>query len=213
MSQFLNLEISQSDLPIDEYYDFMSLGLEAAQTKKTFEELDSNKIMLEELVKMDPEVMKKVIDLPNKEEDESKLTWGYSKKENGIYLGQFKDLSRNGRGAYKFDNDGSVWVGYWKKNMKDIKGIIYDSNGNKVFEGEYKNGMRNGYGVMNFESGEKYEGEYKDDKRCGKGTFYWDDGSKWEGTFEDNEMNGVGIFYDVDGENWEAEYKNGEAVE
>ena len=213
LDKFLNLEISQSDLPIDEYYDFMSLGLEAAQTKKTFEELDSNKIMLEELVKMDPEVMKKVIDLPNKEEDESKLTWGYSKKENGIYLGQFKDLSRNGRGAYKFDNDGSVWVGYWKKNMKDIKGIIYDSNGNKVFEGEYKNGMRNGYGVMNFESGEKYEGEYKDDKRCGKGTFYWDDGSKWEGTFEDNEMNGVGIFYDVDGENWEAEYKNGEAVE
>ena len=128
-------------------------------------------------------------------------------------MGQIKDIYRQGRGAYKFESDGSIWVGYWKKNMKHLKGAIYKNVGTKIFEGEYKDGLREGYGVMVFESGERYEGEYKKDKRCGKGTFIWDDGSKWVGTFEDNEMNGKGMFHDTDGESWEVEYQNGEMVE
>lgn len=213
VEKFVNLEIAQSDNEIEDYYDLVTLSLEAAQTKKTFETIDSTKIMLEELIKMDPEVMKKVTDLPNKEEDESTLVWAYCKKDNGIYMGQIKDIYRQGRGAYKFESDGSIWVGYWKKNMKHLKGAIYNNVGTKIFEGEYKDGLREGFGVMVFESGERYEGEYKKDKRCGKGTFIWDDGSKWVGTFEDNEMNGKGMFHDTDGESWEVEYQNGEMVE
>ena len=205
-------------------YDFVSISLEDAKYRKTYTKSEINQLMIGELSKREPKIMElllKLSPISDTEVKEEDLVWVFIQKENGFYIGQALDnfdkdstnVTRFGRGAFKFGDDGVAFVGYWKNNQKENKGTIYDKNYNIIFEGEYVEGKRNGKGELKFVNGDKYCGMFKDDNREGTGTYYWKDGSRWEGTFKENVMNGNGMYYGNDGDNYEANYENGEYIE
>jgi hypothetical protein len=63
-------------------------------------------------------------------------------KENGKYIGQFRQSLRNGRGVYTLPN------------------------GN-TYEGEFLNNIPNGYGIFRWKEGSLYDGPWRDGKRHG----------------------------------------------
>ena len=88
-----------------------------------------------------------------------------------------------------FNNEGTIYIGYWDNGRQFIHGKVFDLNNNLIYDGEYKNGIKNGYGIYYYSNGERYEGIFSEGIREGKGIFYWKDGSKWEGYFKNDEMN------------------------
>jgi len=69
---------------------------------------------------------------------------------------------RNGIGVY-LDEEGSRYVGYFKRNKPSGKGICYYPNG-KRYDGNWRAGLPNGEGVLYDVSGQLFHG-------------YWQDGS------------------------------------
>ena len=59
---------------------------------------------------------------------------------------------------------------------------------NGYYEGEVNfRGERHGYGVYQWNTGNRYEGEWRDDKREGRGIYTSEDGKTWEGIFHDRD--------------------------
>lgn len=57
---------------------------------------------------------------------------------------------------------------YWERGSFVILIFRYYGDGN-VYLGEWKKGIRDGWGVFMYYSGAKYEGSWKDDKKHGFG--------------------------------------------
>ena len=90
-------------------------------------------------------------------------------KENGKYIGQFRQSLRNGRGVYTLPN------------------------GN-TYEGEFLNNIPNGYGIFRWKEGSLYDGPWRDGKRHGAtGVLLSSDGFRYEGSWVDNSMEGRGV--------------------
>jgi hypothetical protein len=112
----------------------------------------------------------------------------YTASNGGIYVGEFKDGKRHGKGTHKYGAGGQ-------------------------YEGEFRDDKRNGQGTHNYLNGNKYVGEFKDDKRHGLGSFYhladnqWK-GDKFVGNYKDDLPNGHGTYIRISGEIHEGEYKN-----
>ena len=230
VNKVLNInKIEQKEIK-DFYYDYKTINKDFALMRKSYSKEELNNLMIEELKNKEKEIMSYLLELPLYDQKyESNLIWVYIQKENGFYIGQAyeKNLTNNsnnnllnnsiireGRGAFKYSNDNLLFVGYWKNNMKNGKGKIYNfEEKNIIFEGEFFNDKKQGKGNLIFLNGDKYEGEFNNDKREGKGIYFWKDGSKWEGIFTNNIMNGKGMFYGIDGDVYEAIYLNGEYIE
>ena len=60
--------------------------------------------------------------------------------------------------------------------IKDTK--IYD---NGKYMGQFKNNLRDGKGIDYFNNGDRYEGDFKEEKREGKGIMYYKNGDRYEG--------------------------------
>ena len=204
---FCRSDVSEGEHKVD----FVTSSFEVLSKVEIYPVIDHNKVWIEMLSKEHPVLMKEVIKLKEKD-NEWRLTWGVVNKKKGMYVGQMEDAASEGRGAFCFEEDGSVWVGYWESGCKGKYGKLFNKEMKLVYEGEYKGGVRNGQGKMYFNTGEWYEGEFKNGKREGKGRFYWDKTCYWEGMFNNNEMNGVGVYHDSN-EEYEAKYVNGEYVE
>ena len=105
-------------------------------------------------------------------------TWtncsGTERLISGVYVGEYKDGNRNGRGSFTF-SDGRQYIGEWKDND------------------------RNGQGALTFISDDWYVGKFKDNKFNGQGTFSFSNGNKYVGEFKDNERNGQGVVYNFGG--------------
>jgi antitoxin component YwqK of YwqJK toxin-antitoxin module len=124
---------------------------------------------------------------------------GYGKEVyiNGeYYLGYFKNDLKNGKGKLfnKFNNIKleSEWINDLAQESKFI--IEYYDNGNKKFEGKC-NGLKKDGFCKEYDSKEKliFEGEYVNDERV-NGKIYLNDIIIFNGSFENNEPN-KGIFY------------------
>lgn len=211
---YLNTDLHQDDLN-DTYYDYHSTTIEESKKQMKFNSININEIKMDLLRKENPELLDLILSMePLKSNQE--YIWGKLLYENGFYLGEFitKDTQkvREGRGAYYWNNDGSLFVGYWKDSLKEKKGTVYDKNRQIIYQGEFSRNKKNGIGRFFFNSGDMYIGGYENDMRHGKGKYVWSDGSSWEGLFRNNQMHGVGIYSSSDGETWEVEYNNGQLV-
>ena len=103
-----------------------------------------------------------------------------------LYKGEMLDVRRNGWGTFK--NSEGVYVGEWKNDKKEGKGkMTYYDKSKGVYEGEWKNNWKNGRGVL-IKNGKRYESEWvndnevsyisDDDKKKRKaGKFYDADGN------------------------------------
>ena len=141
-------------------------------------------------------------------ENESNLHFIEKSDLDGIYIGQInKNGKREGRGCFISNND-TYFIGYWKNNLKDLKGKLYDKDFKLILEGNFVKGKMNGKGMKIFDNGDKYEGNFEDDKINGFGIYYFNNGNQWEGNFINGNKNGIGKFTDSNGNVKEVEYKN-----
>ena len=221
-----NLNINENT---NDSIKFNSITKKEAKSRKIYTIKEINKLMLIELRKKEPEIVGRLLNIEEPENND-KLLWVYINKENGFYLGQVKEknlnnkegkeigdstiIIREGRGAFKYNSpENLLFVGNWKDNKKNGIGKIYDEEDKLIFDGFFENDKKNGHGILKYVNGDKYDGEFVNDIRQGKGLYYWKDGSRWEGNFVDNVMDGKGIFYNNDGETYEANYTYGNFIE
>jgi len=121
------------------------------------------------------------------------------KRYNGKYI--------NGRYIY---DDGQYYVGEYKNNIPNGKGIKYNKNGIKLYEGDFINGKFEGYGKYIWEDGLKYIGQWKNGLSHGKGTMYYPEGNiKYEGDWVNNKYEGFGKDFSRNGYYSIGQFKNG----
>jgi hypothetical protein len=190
----------------ENYYDYSSSSLEASKTMAKFEHIDVNEASLEKLKKENQLLMDLLLKLDPLQTD---LTWNKVTYDNGMYLGEFtKENQRHGRGAYVWA-EGTYYVGYWEKGIKEKFGRYFYKNNFMFYEGDFVNGLKHGNGTQLMTDKSKYTGQFVADKRHGIGLFEWADGSSWKGPFVDGQFHGVGEYACPGDEPFEAEYENG----
>ncbi|CAD8206471.1 unnamed protein product [Paramecium pentaurelia] len=127
--------------------------------------------------------------------------------KGGIYIGQWKNHQRNGKGKYIFP-DGSLYEGYWVDDKANGYGRLIVNSGD-YYEGEWKNDKNDGYGVYVHFDKSRYEGFWKDDNRHGQGTETWADNSAvYDGSFYMGVKEGYGIYKWADGSNYAGGFRN-----
>ena len=84
-----------------------------------------------------------------------------------IYEGEWLNEHRNGRGFEQF-TDGSKYIGMYKDNKADGKGVFTWRNG-EIYDGEFLTGKKQGFGIWKGIFGDSYIGEWSNDKVEGYG--------------------------------------------
>ncbi|RYZ62983.1 MAG: hypothetical protein EOO14_00515 [Chitinophagaceae bacterium] len=134
---------------------------------------------------------------------EGKYNFGYA-----VYSGQFKNGLPHGKGTMDY-GEGEKFTGLFEKGKENGFGILTHKNGVQE-EVEYSNGnivrkqavvvvggnvkvegciqgdCLNGFGAVQFESGNRYEGNFVNGSRQGKGRFVFAEGNVFEGEFAEN---------------------------
>ncbi|CAD8096789.1 unnamed protein product [Paramecium primaurelia] len=129
-------------------------------------------------------------------------------EKGGIYIGQWKDHKRNGKGKHIF-LDGSIYEGSWKDDKANGYGRLIMTNGD-YYIGEWKNDKNDGKGIYIHSDKSRYEGEWKEDHLHGKGKEIWaDESAYFEGQFVMGVKDGYGIYRWADGSSYDGEFKNG----
>ena len=121
------------------------------------------------------------------------------KRNNGKYI----------NGKYIWE-DGKYYIGEYKNNIPNGKGIKYYKNGNILYEGEFINGKFEGNGKYIYDDGKYYIGQYKNGLREGKGIIYYKNRKLlFEGKFINDKREGNGKYIWENGEYYIGQYKNG----
>ena len=79
-----------------------------------------------------------------------------------LYVGEFKDGERHGKGTYTW---GAVSEEYYETGYKHLAEV-----GGK-YVGDWKKNRRTGFGVYTSNDGSSYEGEYRNNQKHGKGIY------------------------------------------
>jgi len=66
-----------------------------------------------------------------------------------------------------------------------------------------------GFGVAEYDSGDRYEGQWRGGRANGSGTYLWKDGDRYVGSFQSGQPDGVGAKYFINGDRYEGEWKSG----
>lgn len=130
-----------------------------------------------------------------------------------LYQGEFKNGQFHGSGRLEVPLsfiEKAVYVGNFSENLRSGRGTYWNGKGN-LYIGEWRNDKRHGRGAYFFklpewrenqysefwlsENTENYTGDFVNDFYQGKGTFRWAVGSKFVGEFFANEKHGFGTFY------------------
>ena len=80
-------------------------------------------------------------------------------------------IKRSNNGKYIYD-DGNYYIGEFKNNIPNGKGVKYYKNGNILYDGYFINGIFEGNGKYILENGLYYIGQFKNGLRKGKGILY-----------------------------------------
>ena len=83
------------------------------------------------------------------------LKWGIVRGEYVIYIGQFKDKKKEGKGL--FINPNNIFAGQFKNDLKNGIGYTYNKEFQKLYHCNYVNGVREGKIVKDNENNNKEE--------------------------------------------------------
>ena len=146
------------------------------------------------------------LDIKINQEDAELIELGPYQFENGdIYVGQWKNGKRFGRGT-QYCKDGRVYEGLWAGYKRNGTGRSINANGD-VYEGELKDDKAHGKGVYIWKKGDRYDGEWLENKKNGIGTITWSDGDKYSGHWKNDKMDGQGTYTSADGEKYDGRYQ------
>ena len=134
----------------------------------------------------------------------------YIDNEGNCYEGIFKDFELISKGKIiqydKNNNDKIIYIGEIKNLKREGKGEEYCKD--YYYKGEFHNNKKHGWGILEFNDGQKYEGSFIENKIMGYGKYYWTNGHKYIGDLNDGKMEGKGLYIWSDGNEYEGEYKN-----
>jgi hypothetical protein len=128
-------------------------------------------------------------------------------ENQSIYLGQWFQQKRNGRGQLIYP-DGSVYEGYWLNDKREGFGRFVDVSGD-VYEGEWKDDNVNGKGKYVLQNGAYFFGDWLDNKQHGRGKEKWPSGEVYEGEYKHGAKDGKGVFKNSDGSYYEGDFHEG----
>ena len=108
---------------------------------------------------------------------------------NDTYEGELKNGLKEGYGKYFNYEKEIYYIGQWKNDKKNGKGILYLLNSQKkreiIYEGEFLDDKKEGKGKIFYKNGEYYIGSWVNDIRHGEGKLYFKDNTiKFDGKFE-----------------------------
>jgi hypothetical protein len=134
--------------------------------------------------------------------------WGRESRRNRDVLeGKFINGLVNGKGVLK-NNKGNLYIGDFVNSQRDGYGELHTNRIHYI--GEFKEDKLDGKGVIEFlKEGHKYEGEFKNNEINGKGIFKWKNGDVYQGEMSNGKMNGHGTYTYNDGQIYDGEYING----
>ncbi|MBP6432557.1 MAG: hypothetical protein KA319_12390 [Ferruginibacter sp.] len=153
--------------------------------------------------------------------------WGKMDMGYAIYEGQFKNGKPDGNGTMDYGN-GDKYQGQWKNGAEHGRGLLYEKNiatqieydnGVKIgkvkplvaigtdgvekqkedIKGCISGDCANGYGVMEFPSGNRYEGNFKNYQFHGKGKMNFKGGNYVDAEFVEHAPK-TGVFYYIEGD-------------
>lgn len=95
-----------------------------------------------------------------------------------IYVGEWKNDTKHGKGKVLITSDKSLYVGDFQNNLHHGKGILKLQNG--MYRGDFQNGKVHGKGKMVFNDGEllSYDGTWNEGKMHGLGKFVYRNGNE-----------------------------------
>ena len=134
--------------------------------------------------------------------------WGRESRRNRDVLeGKFINGLVNGKGVLK-NNKGNLYIGDFVNSQREGYGELHTNRIHYI--GDFKEDKLDGKGVIEFlKEGHKYEGEFKDNEINGKGIFKWKNGDVYQGEMSNGKMNGHGTYTYYDGQIYDGEYING----
>lgn len=91
-----------------------------------------------------------------------------TKEKDVVYLGMFKEDEFYGMG--RLETPTEVYIGHWKKSMKNGLGYYLDKSKGESYFGDWSMNQRNGIGTSSCPEG-KYKGYWSNNKRHGLGFF------------------------------------------
>jgi radial spoke head protein 1 len=110
-----------------------------------------------------------------------------AKFANGdVFVGEYKDGKRNGRGKYTFAANGFTYEGDYVDNKKHGYGSMNMGDKGK-YEGDWEKDVRHGVGTYVYPNNDMYTGNWQNGMKHGKGSYtYADIGSKITGVWSNN---------------------------
>ena len=149
--------------------------------------------------------IKKIIDII---ENYKKNGKGRDYYENGKikYEGNFLDDKYEDMEAKFYNENGDLYIGEFKKGIKNGNGIIYSIKyEGKFLNGEYTNGK------LYYDNGDYYIGPFKNGKKEGKGVEYYKNNKlKYKGNFVDDKYeDDKGEFHYENGEVYTGQFQKG----
>ena len=104
-----------------------------------------------------------------------------------VYMGQFKDGLRHGRGIQiemdKSIYEVSIFEGIWEKGKTKGYGRKIYSNGH-IYEGNWLDSKSHGFGVYLHTDGHKYSGQWLLDNKHGRGYEEWPEVRVYDGFWQ-----------------------------
>ncbi len=123
------------------------------------------------------------------------------------FVGNFTNGQEDGKGQL-FKKNVPANVTYINGKAKVIKEIITVGGNAPHVEGCQKGDCHNGFGIVQFQSGNRYEGNFENGVKSGEGKFYFAGGNVFTGTFIDN-VNANGTFlYANEGVTFDGNYND-----
>lgn len=119
----------------------------------------------------------------------------------GTWIHGFKD----GFGSYTWPD--KCYEGYWRQGRRYGKGTLTRNDGS-LFSGEWRDDVKCGYGVQHYTNGTRYEGEWAKNRRHGKGVFFYGTGITISGTWKNDILTSeVNVTY-PNGEQFQGGWQN-----
>ena len=105
-------------------------------------------------------------------------------------IGTFFNDEFTGWNTY-IDSEGTLYVGLFKEDKLNGKGLKYNLDKNCLYKGDFLNFKRHGYGKL-WKDSSMYEGQFFCDKKNGQGKIVLKTGDVYVGEFKNNTINGSG---------------------
>lgn len=133
----------------------------------------------------------------------------YAYKNGDVYEGRFVNGSIEGEGTYWWSDNGAVYIGEWKNNLRHGHGVMQYSS-EEWYDGEWCEGFEHGIGRRRYENGDIYIGEWKLGSCTGKGKYISSEYT-YEGNFLNFLMHGYGKKILPNGDVYEGEFVDDQA--